>query len=176
MSLIPAQFSSASLERFSAIYAQVSATYPECVVVDYAPYAFDTFTCRFRDGVRGVIEYGQSPHLIPLIQPWHHDFTVARSRSNPAYVVIGSKEKVREHNRKQRPSSTVIDCVPSIPDSVDSPSIKVLSALLTLLNFYILPDVTITNVNLDTLNQLIPTHCPDRPVEVIQNGTSIIIL
>lgn len=175
MNTLPAQFSPISIQRFVPLFDQVKSAHPNVIKVSYEPLAFDTFTCRFRDAAKGVVVYGQCPELLSQVQPWYHDFTVARDPQDPKKVLIGGAKEVRDFKKQKKTIGTVVDAQLTLGE-VESPSEKVLVAILTLLNFHIISDATLKGANEEMVALLISKHCPDRVLEILPSGPNLVLL
>lgn len=173
MSTLPSRHSAKAIERYEPYFHVVSNNHPNVVVIDPFPLTCDTFSCRFRDAVAGVMRFGERPDLRELVDTFASDYSVANVKGT-GNLVIGGKEQVRKFGKLDTAVGSVIDCNIAQMDTVDSPSDAIIRALVTLIQADILEHATITGSTVDQVQKLIPTT--GRPVEVMENNGTLTLL
>jgi hypothetical protein len=163
----PDRHSTRAVQRYALYFDTVSANWPNPIVVDPAPLTADTFACRFRDAVAGVISWNSAPHLLESVSRWSSDYVVA-SIKGTGKLMIGSRQLVKERLAPSATVGLVIDANLAPIDTVEAPSKKVLSALITLMEFYVLEHVTLRKIGLPEIEEALQ-GCT-RPIEVMENN------
>lgn len=173
MSTIPSRHTAKAIERYEPYFEIVAKNHPNVVVINPFPLTCDTFACRFRDAVAGVVRFGERPDLRELVDGFAGDYSVANVKGT-GNLVIGGKEQVRKYGRDDKPVGSVVDANIAQMDTVDSPSDAIIRALVTLIQAGILEHATLTGATEEQVARLIPTS--GRPVEVMNhNGTLTLI-
>jgi len=170
---IPSRHTARAIERYAPYFDLVSANHPNVVVIDPFPLTCDTFCCRFRDAVAGVMRFGERPDLRSQLDAWAGDYSVANVKGT-SHLVIGSKENVRKFGKADKPVGTIVDANIAPIDTVESPSDAIIHALVVLIQAGILEHATLNGATEQQVLKLIPTS--GRPVEVMNhNGTLTLI-
>lgn len=173
MSTIPSRHTAKAIERYLPYFEIVARNHPNVVVINPAPLTCDTFSCRFRDAVAGVIRFGQRPELRGLVDTFASDYSVANVKGT-GNLVIGSREEVRKFGKADTAVGSIVDANIAQMDTIDSPSDAIIRALVTLIQAGILEHATLTGATIEQVQKLIPTT--GRPVEVMDhNGTLTLI-
>lgn len=167
MKRVPDRHSYKAIARYLNFIELVGANWPNPITVDPNPLSPDTFACRFRDAVAGIMKWNQAPELHEKVSVWYPDFVVAQVQGSPN-LVIGPKLTVREKLRPATAVGLVIDASISPLDIVESPSKKVIQAIVTLMDFYVIEHCTLRKANPDDVNEAI-LSCT-RPIEVMENN------
>lgn len=172
---IPNRFSTQAVARYARFLELVSDNYPEVVIIDPAPLSSETFACRFRDAVKGVVQWGSGPEFKQQVEQWSGDFMVA-SLPGTKLLVIGSKRKVREKvvNPNNGAVGAVVDASLAPMDVLESPSDEVVRAVVTLLGYGYLGHATLKGVSLDRVNANLGHAI--RPIEVMEQNGIITLL
>ena len=169
MSTIPTRHSEKAIERYRPFIESVSVNYPTPIVIDPSPLSPDTFACRFRDAVAGILRYGSGEDLLDEVLVWSQDYMVATLKGS-GHLVIGRTSEVKTSMKQTGPIGKVIDASISPVSAVSSPSDRVLDALLVLMDHHILEFVTLNGVDESTILNKLPQF--KRTIEVMnQNGT-----
>lgn len=173
MSTIPSRHTEKAIQRYEPYFHIVAKNHPNVVVINPEPLTCDTFSCRFRDAVAGVMRFGQREDLRSLVEGFASDYAVANVKGT-GNLVIGSKEAVRKYGRADKPVGSVVDANISQMDTVDSPSDSIIRAIVVLIQAGILEHATLTGSTIDQVQKLIPTT--GRPIEIMDhNGTLTLI-
>lgn len=167
---VPSRHSPSAVARYERFFELVTQNYPDVVVIDPAPLSTETFACRFRDAVRGVLLWGSgTQELYDKIMLWANDYTVA-TVPGTGMLMIGSQSAVRNRLKKKTTVGSVVDASLAPMDTLDSPSDKVIKAIVTLLENNFLGHATLTGVSLEKVQSHLTSTA--RPIECFeQNGT-----
>lgn len=170
---IPHRHGPKAIARYKAFMDAVTANYPRPLVVDPSPLACETFAARFRDAVRGVSEFGQAPELYNAVTNWCTDYVVA-SLPGTGNLLIGPPEAIKEMLTKPRAVGSVIDAAIPTLETVTSPSERILSAIIVLMDAGLLEHATLTGVTEET----IAPHLVglSRPIEMLVDGSRITLI
>ncbi len=149
----------------------VSENWPQPIAVDPAPFAVDTFACRFRDAVRAVSVHRQTHQaLYLLVQSWNGDYAVSQ---RDGQVVIGPKEALRKGRKtKQVKPGLLLSGVATLADQSEivGPDKAVIQAIAVLTAYGILSDARITGVTEEFIYSCLPDDYEGGVVEN-QDGT-----
>ena len=169
--MIPTRHNRAAIDRYFPIMQKVNETWPKALMVNPSPLAPETFACRFRDAVRGIIEYtqGDAVHMHTVIN-WFANYSVVVHKGT---CLIGDPteiKKVLKHQTSAITYGTVISGeVVTSETTLDNPDDKVLAAIVLLLELNFLQHAILTNV---TEAQITRHFTGIRPLEVVvQNNT-----
>ena len=171
----PLRHSREAVERYRSYMDLVSKNFPTPVTIDPAPLATDTFACRFRDAVRGVTGYNSGDEkLLAAVSQWCNNFVVANIKGT-SLLMIGERQAVKRKLATKASIGTVIDANLSPLDVVDSPSQKVLEAIVILMDHSVIEYATLTNTNLQQVQQAV-LAATIRPIEVVEQNGAITLL
>lgn len=134
MSNIPSRHRSAAVIRYLPTIQQLIANYPSIIVVDPAPYSPETFRARFRDAVRGVVEFDQgleffdTSKLDRLREIQSTGYSVVEREGQ---LHIGGREELKSLSAPE-PVGTTVAAGLALPDQVDPADDEELDALVFL--------------------------------------------
>jgi hypothetical protein len=172
-STLPSRFRPEAVTRYRPFFKEVARNYPNVVIIDPAPIACDTFSCRFRDAVRAVLEYGSGEDMRETVEVFARNYSVASVRGT-AQLVIGSKESIKAFNKIDNSIGSVVDANLAVMDVVESPSEAVIKALFTLIQAGVLEHATLTGATMEQVQRLSPAT--GRPVEIMDHEGTITLL
>lgn len=170
---IPPRFATQSVRRFVKFFEVVDANWPKTVLIDPKPLGVETFACRFRDAVRGVMEYNTLPACKHLVVKWHHDFTVGHVPGT-TQLCIGAKDEVRARLRTVKAVGSVVSASIGELDVVSNASVAILEAIVTLLGYNLLDHAVIRDTPLKLIESTL--HLSPRPIEVIEQDGVVTLL
>lgn len=171
---IPTRHNHSAISRYRPFIESVSRNWPTPILVDPDPLTGETFACRFRDAVVGVMVYGQAPDLMEKISIWSQSYSVGQVKGTKN-LCIGRRDLVRQIGKKENQVGLVIDARVGITqETINTPSQTVLNAIVVLLDHGILDHATLTNVTEETCIQAVKFS--NRPIEVLNHNNTITLL
>lgn len=173
MNAIPTRHSPKAVDRYAPFIESVCANYPRPIVIDPSPLSPDTFACRFRDAVAGILRYGSAPYLYEAVQLWASDYIVA-SIKGTNQLAIGKTSHVKEAIKVENGVGRIVDANIAPIQTVDSPSERILNAILILMEAHILEHATLTGVDEKAVHAMLPKF--SRQIEVINSNGTITLL
>lgn len=166
--MTPTRHSPKAVARFKHFIDAVTLNYPNPIIVDPAPLSMDTFACRFRDAVAGVLRYGSAPELHQAVSIWASDYMVA-SIKGTGQLAIGKTSVIKERMKPEVQVGQVLDASVRIDTMIVTPSERVLAAIITLMEHNILEHATLNGVDEKSVIEAC-ANCT-RTIEIInQNG------
>lgn len=161
---IPSRHSEKAVERYEPFIKAVSQNYPNPIVIDPDPLSSDTFACRFRDAVAGIMRYKVRPDLYDEVSVWAGDYTVAVVKGSNQ-LAIGKTANVKAAMKPDAPVGRVLDASIAPMGTVETPSDSIINAILVLMEANILEHCTLRNADEESLRARL-AKCT-KPIEIV---------
>ena len=170
---LPLQFRPEAVARYWPTIQAVITSWPVPVCIDPKPFSPTTFSCRFRDAIRAITEYGQGDHeQTAAIMPIYKEIMV---QSQPTgTLLIGPRDYLRANLRPATVPGQVLAAKITTKSIIDSPSHPILSAIFVLLDSFFIEHVTVSNVDENLLREM-AGKC-NRPIEIVPTSTNTFTL
>ena len=144
---IPVRFNSNAVARYETIMRQLCASWPQPILVNPAPLGIETFRCRFRDAMRGVLEYNQgSEELLGLLRKLSEPVVLSESHGS---LKIGPRSALKLKPQNAPQAGAIISGIATLADNtaaVVGPDRAVIQAIALLTSHGILAGARVEGV------------------------------
>jgi hypothetical protein len=163
-------FSEKAFRRYEDTIELVVKNFPNAVTINPEPLAAITFSCRFRDAMRGFlqnkyhsrIDYDKFSAIHPEI------VTALRDK----FVVIGKKSSIDSDVKPVSVGTVLRAEVLLASETIESPDEEVIKALCLLASKQVLQSITLSGVTLAQVQAIAAFY----DVEVMEHNQKVIIL
>lgn len=178
---LPPQHQAKAVLRYAPHMVSVIENFPGVTVIDPSPLAPVTFSCRFRDAIRGLVEFDQvpvelgfNPGAMALIWPKLKvaviNGLIVAGPQNALAEYRQSTAKTDDANRIGRVVNATIMPV----EPVTKPTADVINAICTLIHHGLLESAVIRGADISEVQELI--QLSDYDAEVVQGKNNELLL
>lgn len=171
---IPSRFGEKAVARYAEMIQKMCDSWPEPIVVDTGLFSKETYRCRFRDAVRGVMFYGVgSSELYDTLKDKYEDIRIEEWGAN---LLIGAGKVLKSRSKAAPQRGAMLSGIATLTDGASlavGPSSELIRAILLLKDYGIIESVTVTGVTEEFIWTCIP-H--DSEVQILENADGSLLI